>query len=165
MRRGIWILTAFAVVWSTIAIIGSHLSPAWLAPVVAVAAATLWAARSAPDVVDPAERRRRGRLIGLWTAAEGTAAFVVANVLGNIGRMDAFVPALAAIVGLHFLPLARGLPIRAYYATGVALVLIGAAGLAVPPALRPGVVGFGAALILWTTALALIAAARGDARR
>ena len=66
--------------------------------------------RSAP----PEERRRRGRIVGIASALEGVAIFAAASVLVNLGRRDLIAPAVAIIVGVHFLPLARWFPAPIY---------------------------------------------------
>ena len=65
-------------------------------------------------------------------------------------------PVGAIIVGLHFFPLARGIPVRIYHATGAGLLAVGAAGLLLPASDRPLVSGMGAALVLWGTALMIV---------
>src|SRR4029079_14567844 len=72
-------------------------------------------------------------------------------------------PAAAIIVGLHFFPLARGIPARLYFATGGGLLLAGIVGLVLPPNERAAIVGFGAALVLWATALAIVVRVRSAA--
>ena len=107
---------------------------------------------SAQDPAPKAEAARRSRLVGIASGVEGAAIFATAVVLGNLG-MDAYLaPAIAIIVGLHFVPLARGLPARLYYGTAALLVLVGAAGAALPdPDMRRTLVSAGAAVILWVT--------------
>jgi hypothetical protein len=85
------------------------------------------------------------------SAIEGVAIFVVANLLVRTHHSDARFPAIAVIVGLHFLPLARGIPLRTYYTTGVVLIAIGAAGLALSDPARSLFVGLGCACVLWAT--------------
>jgi hypothetical protein len=98
------------------------------------------------------ERKHRGRVVGIASGAEVLAIFVAVNVLTNIGRSDLAAPLIALIVGLHFFPLARWLPAPLYYASGVALVIIGAAGIAVSDVnVRLFAVCVAAACVLWLT--------------
>jgi uncharacterized membrane protein len=70
-------------------------------------------------------------IVGIASAAEGVAIFVTAMVLLNLGRRDLVVPAVAIIVGLHFLPLALWLPAPIFYIPAALLVAIGMAGTVV----------------------------------
>ena len=89
--------------------------------------------------------------------------FLAVNVLANIGRRDFTAPAVAMIVGLHFLPLARWLPARWYYATSALLVAIGVTGFGVADAgQRLLFVSVGAACVLWLTGAFVL---RGNATR
>lgn len=94
-----------------------------------------------------------GRVVGLWSSIEVVALLVTANVLRDLHRDDLAFPLCAIIVGLHFFPLARGIPVRLYHGTGAGLVLAGVVGLILPASERPMAVGMTAALILWATAV------------
>lgn len=98
----------------------------------------------------PEERKRRGRIVGIASAVEGVAIFAAVTVLVNLGRRDLIAPAVAIIVGVHFLPLARWFPAPIYYLTAALLVAVGMAGAGVQdlPA-RVLTVGIGAAAVLW----------------
>jgi hypothetical protein len=123
-------------------------------------------ARSLPATTSP-EEAAAGKKIGMWFGIVfGLEALLIALTSIVLGRMQAsqFIPpAIALIVGLHFLPLARLFRVTFYYITGVllcvlALVAIIALILGLPIA-GPSpynwslVVGIGATLILWLTAL------------
>jgi hypothetical protein len=96
------------------------------------------------------ERKRRGRIVGIASAVEGATIFAAVTVLVNLGRRDLIAPAVAIIVGLHFLPIARWLPAPIYYLTAALLVAVGMTGAVVQdlPA-RILTVGIGAAAVLW----------------
>ncbi|HUA82282.1 MAG TPA: hypothetical protein VMB85_00365 [Bryobacteraceae bacterium] len=98
----------------------------------------------------PEERKRRGRMVGIASTVEGVAILVAVNVLVKLGRRDLIAPAVAIIVGLHFLPLARWFPAPIYYLTGALLIAAGMAGTLVQdlPA-RILTVCLGAAAVLW----------------
>lgn len=88
--------------------------------------------------------------MGIASAVEGVAIFAAVTVLVNLGRRDLIAPAVAIIVGVHFLPLARWFPAPIYYLTAALLVAVGMAGAGVQnlPA-RVLTVGIGAAAVLW----------------
>jgi hypothetical protein len=94
--------------------------------------------------------------VGLWSTIEVVALLITANLLEKLHRPDLMMPCGAIIVGLHFFPLARGIPVRLYHATGAGLVIVGLAGLLLPATDRAIVVGMGAALVLWATALLIV---------
>jgi hypothetical protein len=100
------------------------------------------------------EGKRRNKIIMYATAFEGVAFFVGANILKNLGIADQYLPLLALIVGLHFLPFARYLPDRRYYLISVTLMAIGAGGAVIPsPDVRAWFVGLSSALVLWTASI------------
>jgi hypothetical protein len=152
------IMSVFAAIWWIVGIRASgHGSPLAYAVGAAaaasiVAAATRAQARREPEDAD--EKRRRDRLVAFASAGEGVAIFLVVNVLVNIGLRDYVAPAIALIVGLHFLPLAWRLPAPPYFVTAALLTVIAAAGAMIhAPAERLLVVSTGAAAILWLTSL------------
>lgn len=110
----------------------------------------------------PEERKRRGRIVGIASAVEGVAIFAAVILLVNLGRRDLIAPAVAVVVGLHFLPLARWLPAPIYYLTGALLVAVGMAGAVVQdlPA-RILAVCIGAAAVLWLSCGVVLLRAHG----
>lgn len=149
-------MSAFGVIWWIVGLRASGSSSLLtygvpLAVAVAIIVACLRGRAAEPETE---ESKRRDRLVGIASAAEGVAIFVVANALVNIGRRDEIAPALALIVGLHFLPLARWLPARPYYVTAATLLALGLAGFLIPsPGWRLALVSAGAASTLWITSL------------
>jgi hypothetical protein len=103
-----------------------------------------------------AEKKRIGRLVGLWSGAEGIAIFFANMALIARHREDLIVAAICTIVGLHFFALARGIPQPVYWLTALAMTLLGAGGLLVSSVFGAAVVGFGAAMILWITLLGIL---------
>jgi hypothetical protein len=163
MRSGLFILTIFAAAWACAGLMAAGYAPAWTLAPAAVSAALLgW------TLSEPATARSLGphvrRLVGRWSMIEGLAIGAALYVLVNRHEIEAIFPVLAVIVGIHFLPLARGIPIRLYYASGTGLVLLGLGGMLVPAADRPIAIGLGAAAILWATAFACIRRMRRKAR-
>lgn len=98
------------------------------------------------------ERKRRGRIVGITSAVEGAAILAAVNVLVSLGRRDLIAPAVAIIVGLHFLPLARWLSAPIYYLTAALLVAVGI-GSATMQDLSTRILTtcFGAATVLWSS--------------
>jgi hypothetical protein len=159
VRIALLVLGVFAAAWAWAGLHFSGVSgDAAFAPLIVSLALIAIGWRAAGAV--PARGPRVGRLVGLWTGIEFVALFVAANILVRIGRPDLMLPTGAIIVGLHFFPLARGIPVPVYHATGAGLAGIGVVGLILPDAHRPLFVGLGAALVLWTTAAIVIANAR-----
>ena len=166
MAAGIWVLSFFATLWAAIGVATagfpqwSYIVPLAISAVIATICLRLVAGA---DMRSVQEGRRIGRLVVIWSAVEGIAIFVAVNVLDNLGLARFDLPAIAVIVGLHFIPLARGLPARLYYGTGAALVVLGLAATLLPiPDIAP-TAGFGAAIILWASCM-LIAAGRATGR-
>jgi hypothetical protein len=163
MRIGLLVLTFFAATWASAGLLVSGATPGLILIPIAVSLALLaWGWRGSGLV--GSSRPNVGKLVGLWSAIEGVAIFVAVNVLENQHRDDLMFPVIVIIVGLHFLPLARGLPRTSYYASGAALVFTGLAALLLPAEQRPIAVGMCAALILWATSVPLILGARRSAR-
>lgn len=157
MRGGVWVLNIFAACWVIGGILVSGQS-AWLIiiPIMISAIALFWASRQPAPPNGPVVSDHAGRLVGIWSAIEGVAMFVAANVLNNLHLPTAIMPVFAIIVGLHFLPLARGIPVRIYYATGAGLVALGLVALLLPASDRAMVTGSAAALILWASGIVLV---------
>lgn len=115
------------------------------------------------------EDLRRGKRRRVWFnvifAAEGLAIAITIAV-SNVTRHTELIPVIIAIiVGVHFLPLASLFHVKLYYVTGALLCLLAISTLLFLPAKISlgehqintfmSVVGFGSALILWGTSLAI----------
>jgi hypothetical protein len=88
------------------------------------------------------------------SAFEGTAIGVGINILNNMGVADQYLPLIALIVGVHFLPFARYIPDWRYYLLSLSLMAIGIAGALVPsPDIRAWFVGLSSALVLWAASI------------
>ena len=89
----------------------------------------------------------------LWSStAEGVGLFLAANVVINLHRPDLLLPAMALVVGLHFLPIAAAMALRPFYVLGAALILGSIAGFAAPAPAGGEIAGLLAALSLWLAA-------------
>jgi hypothetical protein len=162
MRGGIWVLNIFAAIWGMGGIMVGHGS-VWLAVVpIAISAALLfWSSRRPVGTGNPVEGDHVGRAVGIATAIEGVAIFVVANVLINLHMPTLLLPAIAIIVGLHFLPLARWIPVPLYYRTSAGLIAVGLAASFFPPENRAIATGIAAAAVLWVSGVMLVRRGRG----
>jgi hypothetical protein len=155
VRIALVVLNVFAALWAWVGLRLSGVPHALTLLPFAVSLVLLaWGWRAAGMV--PARGSHVGKVVGLWSGIEVAALLIMANVLENMHRPDLMLPCGAIIVGLHFFPLARGIPVKLYHATGAGLLVIGVAGLVVPAADRAIVAGMGAALVLWATALIII---------
>jgi uncharacterized membrane protein len=99
---------------------------------------------------------RAGKII-LWSSiAEGVGIFVVANALQNLGWPDLLLPGIAAVVGLHFLPMAYAIPFRPFYVEGVALLAAAVIGFVLPVPTGTVFAGEAAAIALWLASFAAL---------
>jgi hypothetical protein len=150
------IMAAFATLWWCLGLAQSgHGSWTAIAVGFAASAALVVLAARQPALPAPggdANRRRINRLVGIASGAEGVAILVAINVLAALGRQDLINPAIAIVVGLHFLPLARWLPAPGYYLTALLMCALGmAACLVTDLAGRQLLTGAGMAALLWLT--------------
>ncbi len=153
-------MAGFAAAWWVAGMLGGHQFAGLAAIGPLVSAVMILAARTRlrnEPTIDPAERKRRGRVVGWAAGLEGLAILVAVNLLNRNGLGGYVFPAVALIVGLHFLPLAKLLPVKIYYLSAALLVAVAGAGLAVGGADRPFLVGVSAAIVLWVTCLARLA--------
>jgi hypothetical protein len=107
----------------------------------------------------PAQREgtaRAGKVIVWSSIGEGIGILIVVNVLANVGRADLILPGIAAVVGLHFLPMAYGIPFRAFYAVGSALLIAATLGMLLPQPTGAAVAGIAAAASLWIASAAAL---------
>ncbi len=93
---------------------------------------------------------------------EGIVIGAVVLILGATGRARLIPAAIAIMVGLHFLPIARGVPRSLNYATGAGMIAAGAAGLRSPDT---GAVALACAAVLWATCIVMILQAAAVGRR
>jgi hypothetical protein len=129
------------------------------------------AAGGLPNAPDQAANPFRSRSYQLAVLAEIIAIPLAGRLLTVAGRPDAIMPAVAAIVGLHFFGLIPAFQSWRFAVVGGAMVLLALLSLALPPsmtigssgeqlALRAAVVGLGCALILWGSVLPIVVTTR-----
>jgi hypothetical protein len=130
-------------------------------PIAISVAMLLWASHQPVGTGNPVEGDHVGRAVGIATAIEGVAIFLAANILFNLHMPTLLLPAIAIIVGLHFIPLARWIPVPLYYRTGAGLIAVGLAAALLPPDDRAIATGVAAAVVLWASCILLVRRGRG----
>ena len=115
--------------------------------------------RQPGDGIVPSERAERAIM---WSSiGEGVGLFLASNIVINLHHPEFLLPAMALVVGVHFIPIAHAAPFPPFYALGVALILFGLIGFAVATPLGGAISGFASAGGLW---IASIVAVRRDGR-
>lgn len=93
----------------------------------------------------------------MWSSTgEGIGVFLASNVVANLHRPDLLLPAIALIVGLHFLPIAYAASFRPFYLLGASLLLSAVIGFLVAAPVGGEIAGIAAALCLWIASAAAI---------
>jgi hypothetical protein len=101
--------------------------------------------------ISPSKQAER---VIMWSSiGEGVGLFIVANVVVNIHHPEMLLPAMALVVGLHFLPIAYATPFRPFYVLGITLALAAALGFGMSSPEGGMIAGFGAASALWGASL------------
>ena len=174
---GMFFMAFFGTLWAYTGILGLQ---GWGAPLLLVTAVSIGIAlfiggvsliRATRELTNQVSKTalRNGKRTRFWFniifATEGLAIAITVAV-SNATRHPELIPVIIAIiVGVHFLPLATLFQVRLYYFTGILLCLLAInTWLFVPAKVTLGghqinafmsVVGFGSALILWGTSLAI----------
>ncbi|MFG2921760.1 hypothetical protein ACGFYA_09575 [Streptomyces sp. NPDC048305] len=162
-RRGTVVLSVFALVWAFAGASGLASGGAALAVEAAAAVVTVTAivlayrkgAAPSPRMVDLPSGWARS--VGIVNAVELVAVFAVIAASNASGRPGFIPPAIALVVGLHFIPLARLYDQWQYRWTAALLSAVAAVGLVL---LAAGVsdegvraaVGLASAVTLWASA-------------
>jgi hypothetical protein len=145
--------------WASAGLIASGYPPIYAVLPALISGAILFWAYSLPSTGGELGAHTR-KVLARWSLVEGLAIVLAVNLLHRVHHPEAMFSVVAAIVGLHFLPLARSIPVRLYYLTAAGLILIAAAGMLVAAGSRPLFVGLGAAAVLWATAIYRLIEAR-----
>lgn len=96
----------------------------------------------------------RAKRTFLWASTgEGIGIFIAINIVMNLHRPDWCLPAMAFVVGLHFLPIAYATGFRAYYILGAALIAVASIGFAMPMPSGGAFSGVAAAACLWSASV------------
>jgi hypothetical protein len=157
MKIAIAVLGVMAAIWAAGALYAAHAAPlTYLGPAVIAAVLLILAAAKTFPSTSKAEGRRIGRLVAFATGFEVVAIIVGVQVLVRTGRADLVACFVAAVVGLHFLPLARWIPAPLYYLTCLALLATAGVGLMLAGDQRAIAVASAASAILFATAVGLV---------
>lgn len=174
---GVFFMAFFGTLWAYTGIMGLQGWGVRLLLVVAVTigmvlfiggVSLMLASRELTNQVSKADLRR-GKCTRFWFniifATEGLAIAITIAVSNATNHSELIPVVIAIIVGAHFLPLASLFQVRLYYFTGTLLCLLAISTLLfVPEKVTLGehqinafmsVVGFGSALILWGTGVAI----------
>jgi len=93
----------------------------------------------------------------LWSSiGEGIGLFIVAHLLANLGHVELLLPAMALVVGLHFIPIAYWVPFRQLYILAAVIILGGIVGLSIHQPKGGVIAGFTAAAALVLASIAAI---------
>ena len=168
---GVLVMSMFGALWSGMGVLlsGNH-GWAWIVVASLLLAFVLHSVqllRANPRVTEPLaadaleRQRRRGRIFAWASLAEGLGIFLAVNIVVGLGHPQWQMAAMMAVVGLHFLPLAKAFGYRPHIVTGLAMTgwalgypWFGAAGALAP--IGP----FGAAAILFASAAWALRSAR-----
>ncbi len=117
---------------------------------VLIALAAAYVLRLPGTGVKPSARVERAIM---WSSiGEGVGLFLAANIVTNLHRPELMLPAMALVVGLHFLPIAIAGSFRPFYLLGIGLILAAIAGFVLPVPTGGEVAGLAAAACLWIAA-------------
>jgi hypothetical protein len=174
---GVLFMSFFGTLWASIGMGGLQ---GWGFPWLLIAAVTVGIAlltggisliltsRRLSNQVSEADAQHWKR-VGIWFGiiftTEGMAIGLASAICNATNHFDFLFPVMAIIVGVHFFPLAFLLQVRTHYIAGALLCLLSIITLLLVPARVTfgdqqiiawwTVVGFGSALILWGTGLAI----------
>lgn len=116
-----------------------------------IVSAALRVSRLRGGRIDLSDRARRAIL---WSSAgEGIGFAVAFNIVVALHRPHWRLPAMALIVGLHFLPIAYVAVIRAFYILGGALITVALIGFAMPTPFGAQFAGITSAMCLWAASI------------
>lgn len=126
-------------------------------PVLILAAFLVYAFRIRRRLTNLRTLTKKASNVVTWSSAgEGIGILIAINVVKNIGHPEWIIPAVAFVVGLHFLPMAFALPFKPFYALGGLLMLGAVAGACLPYLPGATVAGLTAGLCLWIAAVLAI---------
>ncbi|WP_226895812.1 hypothetical protein [Polymorphobacter sp. PAMC 29334] len=89
----------------------------------------------------------------IWSSVgEGIGLFMASNIVIMLHRPEFLLPAMALVVGLHFLPIAFAAAFPPFYVLGAVMIAFGFAGLVVRAPAGGEISGVMAAAGLWIAA-------------
>lgn len=101
-------------------------------------------------------QRQLGQMFGIIFGAEGLLIFLAVSALSHFHLETYISTAIAAIVGLHFLPLARLYRFPLYYAVGGVMVVEALIFLTLPSPMREIAVELSVGATLWLTCIVVL---------
>ncbi len=120
----------------------------------AIAGAAFHTVRLSGNSIVLSERTRKALI---WSSVgEGIGIFLAVNVVNNLHRPDLLLPAMALVVGLHFLPIAHAASFRPFLVLGMFLVTASCIGFVVASPVGGEIAGIASALALWFASAAAI---------
>ena len=160
--KGALICGVFGAIWMFEALhFGAIATPVWLT-VIALLAVTfiVWPVavlRSTRHLADGQNWADVSKAYWTVVTVEWVSCIVAANVLSNTGHADLIPQFIGAIVGIHFLPLAKIFKARIYNWTGAAMVMGVAASSAIPAGNLRNLAAYGlCGLALWATSAVIL---------
>jgi len=167
---GVLMMTLFGTAWLAWGLQNMHAGSPWLIAALVLPAIALLVPcfgmfqmgrrarkQAAPLTADDKRKQSQmGRMFGIIFGAEGLLIFLAVNVLTNLHLEPYIMTAVAAIVGLHFLPLARLYRASLYYWVGGVMLADALLSLALPSPTREIVVGLSMGTILWLTCVLVL---------
>ena len=115
-----------------------------------IASAAAYVIRLPGEGITPSAKAQRAIM---WsTMGEGAGLFIAANLVVNLHRPDLLLPAMALVVGLHFLPIAFAAAFPPFHILGSALILAALAAFALGAPANGPIAGLSAAAALWIAA-------------
>ncbi|RUL75950.1 hypothetical protein EKH80_09500 [Dyella choica] len=100
------------------------------------------------------QRTEQAGKVVMWsTIGEGVGIPVAINVVKNFGHPEWVLPAIALVVGLHFIPMAFAIPFKAFYALGAVLVAGSIIGMMLPQPIGAALSGLIAGAGLWVASV------------
>jgi hypothetical protein len=150
---GVAVACGFATVWGYHGLSSSPGAGSWaylpIIPSALIIGRTYMRPGEASSVEWDKVKKRYFTIVGI----ELLAMIVVTNIVTALRHPELIWPAIAVIVGLHFIPLARLFGSRAYYGTAAVLTALRLLAPVLLASRGQLILGMGAALTLWATAL------------
>lgn len=100
---------------------------------------------------------RAGKVIAWSSTAEGIGIALAVNVAVNLHHPEWRLPAMALVVGLHFLPIGYAAAFRPFLVLGAALIVAALTGFAAGAPYGGAIAGIAAAASLWSAAAMAVA--------
>jgi hypothetical protein len=167
-RPGIWpgigaiVLTVFGAVW----LVGAAMDPRRPTVIAAIATVALGllivalvlvrAGARFGSTATAAERTAIRRRFALVNALQYGLVFLLVWAFSALGYTERIAAGIEAIVGLHFVALASTFRMRAYVATGLAMVAGALAGFAAATASSTMIACVSAGAVLWLSAIYIL---------